>query len=473
MESNCTIYTVEECVEQGFLAKPLDGNHGGIHPKSSDFIESGIPFVMASDLKNGGVDTHNCKFISIEQSKTLRKGFAKEGDILLSHKATIGRTAIVGEIDSDYIVLTPQVTYYRVLNKSKINPKYLKYYFDSIEFQNLFEQWAGGGSTRLYLGITGQMKLPIKLPPINTQNWIVSNIDSFDSKLALNRQTNQTLEQMAQALFKSWFVDFDPVIDNALAAGTAIPDQLQHRVEIRKKAQALQKQNPKIKPLPEATQRLFPNEFEHCGDNTLGTYGWIPKGWKKVSLKSFGKVVTGKTPPKKVDNAYSNIGVPFITPTDVDTDVFALNTARKLTDDGVFAVKNNVIEAGSICVTCIGSQMGKTVIAPSHSVTNQQLNSIVVGSEFCRNYLFVNLRLRRDELFNLGSSGSTMPILNKSSFENLSILKPCDDSLRSFSQITENYLSKVLLAAQQNEKLVSIRDRLLPKLISGELQLAN
>ena len=180
MVNNVVTYTVQELVEQGVLAKPLDGNHGGIHPKSSDFVKSGIPFIMASDLKNGAVDTENCKFISLKQSKELKKGFAKEGDILLSHKATIGRTAIVGKLSSDYIVLTPQVTYYRVLDKERVNPKYLKYYFDSSEFQKLFEQWAGGGSTRLYLGITGQMKLPIKLPNIDVQNKIVEIVDSFD-----------------------------------------------------------------------------------------------------------------------------------------------------------------------------------------------------------------------------------------------------------------------------------------------------
>ena len=97
MGSEWSEFTVSDLVKEGVIEKPLDGNHGGIHPKSSDYVSEGIPFVMASDMIGGRVDTKNCKFISKEQAETLRKGFAKEGDVLLSHKATIGRTAIVEE----------------------------------------------------------------------------------------------------------------------------------------------------------------------------------------------------------------------------------------------------------------------------------------------------------------------------------------------------------------------------------------
>ena len=94
MVSEESIYTVGELIKAGVLYKPLDGNHGGIHPKGNDFVESGIPFVMASDMSNGQVDTKTCKFISADQASTLRKGFAITGDVLISHKATIGRTEL-------------------------------------------------------------------------------------------------------------------------------------------------------------------------------------------------------------------------------------------------------------------------------------------------------------------------------------------------------------------------------------------
>ena len=172
MESEIRHYTVAELVDEKVIAKPLDGNHGSIHPKGKDFVDKGIPFIMASDMENGLINTTDCKFITAKQAASLRKGFSKTGDVLLSHKATIGRTAIVGTIESDYVMLTPQVTYYRVLDSNRLSNRYLKYYFDSSGFQGLFNQWAGGGSTRAYLGITGQLKLPIQLPRIETQKSI-------------------------------------------------------------------------------------------------------------------------------------------------------------------------------------------------------------------------------------------------------------------------------------------------------------
>jgi type I restriction enzyme, S subunit len=146
--SNWTKRKVSDLVNLDIIEKPLDGNHGEIHPKGDDFINSGIPFIMASDINNSFIDLKTCKFISKEQAKILRKGFAKTGDVLLTHKASIGRTAIVPKISDEYILLTPQVTYYRVKDHSKLNNSYLKYYFDSKPFQDVLASFSGAGSTR-------------------------------------------------------------------------------------------------------------------------------------------------------------------------------------------------------------------------------------------------------------------------------------------------------------------------------------
>ena len=135
MVSDWKTYTVQELIDLGMLDVPMDGNHGGIHPKASDYVDTGVPFIMANDLVQGQVDYKNCAFITEEQASTLKKGFAKPGDVLLTHKATIGRTALVSS-EYDSIILTPQVTYYRV--KRGISNRYLKYYFDSAPFQQLF-----------------------------------------------------------------------------------------------------------------------------------------------------------------------------------------------------------------------------------------------------------------------------------------------------------------------------------------------
>ena len=206
MKCNWKEYSVQELIELGMLEKPMDGNHGSIHPKSSDYVKSGVPFIMANNLSNGIVDYTNCAYISQQQANTLRKGFAHPGDVLLTHKATIGRTAIVDD-RYDTIILTPQVTYYRV--KNGISNRYLKYYFDTSTFQQTLANWAGSGSTRAYLGITAQRKLPIVLPPLEQQVRIADILTAFDDKITLNTAINNNLEQQAQAIFANEFLSID------------------------------------------------------------------------------------------------------------------------------------------------------------------------------------------------------------------------------------------------------------------------
>ena len=189
-------YTVQELIDNGWLEEPLDGNHGAIHPKATDYVSSGVPFIMATDLKGGSVDLVNCAFISEQQASTLRKGFSHPGDVLLTHKATIGRTAIVPDAYRT-IILTPQVTYYRVIKQ--ICNRYLKYYFDTPGFQATLVNWAGSGSTRAYLGITAQKKLPVVLPDYETQLRISGILGALDDKIATNTRINDNLEQQAAA----------------------------------------------------------------------------------------------------------------------------------------------------------------------------------------------------------------------------------------------------------------------------------
>lgn len=188
--NNWRTYTVQELIDEGMLEEPLDGNHGGLHPKASDYVSSGVPFIMAKDLQNGSIDYRNCAYITDEKAATLKKGFAHPGDVLLTHKGTLGRTAIVPN-KYPVTILTPQVTYYRV--KKDINNRYLKYYFDSKPFQQTLSNWAGSGSTRAYLGITAQHKLPIVLPDIETQNKIVNIVEPIDQKTFENEKINKNL----------------------------------------------------------------------------------------------------------------------------------------------------------------------------------------------------------------------------------------------------------------------------------------
>lgn len=191
-----SIVSVSDMIEEGIIERPMDGNHGAIHPTVKDYVSDGIPFIMANDIKEGKIDLLECKFISDDTAKGLVKGFAKMGDVLLTHKGTIGNTAIVPKLSKQYIVLTPQVTYYRVIDNTRLDNKYLKYYFDTNKFQYQFKKLASGG-TRLYLGIVAQQKLKIVLPPINIQRnivEIVSNVDNFIENVKLSIYDDKVLK---------------------------------------------------------------------------------------------------------------------------------------------------------------------------------------------------------------------------------------------------------------------------------------
>ena len=168
--------SVGELVAEGVLVKPFDGNHGEIHPKKSDYTESGVPFIMARDLQDGFVDTEHCIFISRKLADSLRVGFAKDGDVLISHKGTIGRSAIISTED-DYIMLTPQVTGYRVKDSSKLFNRFIRYYFMSPGFQREMIADAADGSTRAYIGITKQLTLRFRFPSLAEQKRIAAELD--------------------------------------------------------------------------------------------------------------------------------------------------------------------------------------------------------------------------------------------------------------------------------------------------------
>ena len=181
------VYSINQLIEENIIEKPLDGNHGNIHPKSKDFVNDGIPFIMANNIDDGILDLKNCNFIQKDQADNLQKGFSVSGDVLLTHKGTVGNTAIVGKISTDYIMLTPQVTYYRVKNKNRIKNEYIRYYFDSDTFQSILANLSGGG-TRAYIGITNQWKLPFILPPLSEQQAIASALSDTDALITALEQ---------------------------------------------------------------------------------------------------------------------------------------------------------------------------------------------------------------------------------------------------------------------------------------------
>ena len=402
-------YTVEQLIDLDMLEAPMDGNHGSIHPKASDYVLTGVPFIMVNDISNGHVDLKNCAFISEKQAATLRKGFAKPGDVLLSHKATIGRTAIVPN-DFNTIILTPQITYYRV--KKGIDNRFLKYYFDSPNFQSLFNNWAGSGSTRAYLGITAQRKLPIILPELDEQIKIADILSSLDEKIHKNNEINNNLEEQAEALFKSWFIDFDPFNKS------------------------------------------------------------MPSNWLNSTIADLGQgLICGKTPSTKNEEYYGS-DIPFITIPDMYDKVYAVTTERHLSKLGAKSQYKKSIPKNSICVSCIGTA-GLVVLTSEESQTNQQINTIIPQNGISPYYIYLLMKTLSETINKLGQSGSTIVNLNKSQFEKIQVFIPSKSIMKQFDIIVYPLFERILQNQKENINLESIRDTLLPKLMSGDLDVSD
>jgi type I restriction enzyme S subunit len=437
------VATVDELVKQKIIAKPLDGNHGGIHPKASDYIESGVPFVMASDLAGGRVDLIDCKFISEEQASGLRKGIAKAGDVLLSHKATIGRTAIVQDSKHDFIMLTPQVTYYRVINSSALSNIYLKAYFDSRFFQSILGLWAGAGSTRAYLGITGQLKLPIILPPIEIQNEISGQVHALNKKVNLNNEINQTLEEMAQTIFKSWFVDFDPV---------------------KAKMNGDQPEG-----MDAATASLFP---EKLVESELGL---IPEGWDAGTV---GSVTAAKGGYAFKSKQFVDEGNPVIKIKNITSAGTVTTSDCQCVDDDIAKTASRFkLSDGDLLMAMTGATVGKSGIYVSDGrdgYLNQRVARFESKVDSTQPCWFTYNLVNKDSIFEQivgAAQGSAQPNISSKGIEQVKTVIPTFDLISKYQELVAPLYAKWISNFRENSQLSELRDTLLPKLLSGEIEL--
>ena len=428
---------------------------GGYAYKSKDFTDTGVPVLKIKNVGKGSLLYNEVSYVDKIFLDTTANFVTQVGDILISMTGSninqpasmVGRVARVSKGDP-LSLINQRVGRLLLKEEGVVDIRFLYYYLSQYEVQYYLVSNATGSANQV--NINGKLIESIQIPDYdyNQTKKIAHILSTLDDKIELNRKMNETLEAMAQALFKSWFVDFDPV----------------HAKAACKSEQELEVAAAKLGISKEILE-LFPNEFEES------EMGMIPLGWKAKTIKDFGRVITGKTPPKKIEDAYTDKGKPFITPTDIDDSLFVTNTVRYLSEKGQFAVRNSKITAGSICVTCIGSQMGKTTVAPTDSFTNQQINSIVLTKDNIRNYLLCNLRGRRKEIFLLGSGGgSTMPLLNKSSFEKVDVLLPTAGAMEAFDSMMKDNINLVLQNDIESNNLSKLRDTLLPKLLSGEVE---
>jgi len=316
------------------------GGPFGSNLVSSDYVETGVPVIRGKNMGTGKYIGGEYVFVTDEKADRLNSNKARPKDLVFTQRGTLGQVALVpDEPWSTYIVSQSQM-------KATIDPKkadvlFLYYYFSSPrEIQYILSNSIQTGVP--HTNLTQLKDHPIRLPPLVAQKSIAHILGTLDDKIELNRQMNATLESMAQALFKSWFVDFDPVIDNALAAGHPIPDAFKARADARL---AL---GDKRKPLPEDIRKQFPGSFEF--DEEMG---WIPEGWEVSTVGNEVETTGGGTASTKVPEFWEGGVHAFCTPKDMSAldSIVLTSTDRHLTEAGVRKISSGLLPPGTVLMS--------------------------------------------------------------------------------------------------------------------------
>ena len=351
-----------------------------------------------------------------------------------------------GSLNNIYYVDRPFWTvdtlFWTKIDSDTVFPKFLFYQLKLVDFVSL-----NVGSAVPILTVPVLNDLEVKLPPLPEQKAIAHILGTLDDKIELNRQMNETLEAMAQALFKSWFVDFDLVIDNALAAGNAIPDEFAERAEQRKTIE--KKDHSDI-------QNLFPDEFEFTEE-----MGWIPKGWGVSKVEEEFDVTMGQSPPGSTYNE-SGEGIYFF---QGSTDFgFRYPTPR------IYCTAPKRIAKKRDTLVSVRAPVGDTNIAADDCCIGRGLAALRHKSGSASFTYYSMLQLKENFKIYEGE-GTVFGSINQKDFKGLLQLKASDSLVSKFEVKAGALDSKIELNSLNIIKLAKLRDTLLPKLMSGELRI--
>lgn len=451
---------------------------GGYAFKSGDFADFGIPVVKIGNIQNQSATLENSQCLPLElYNEKLEKFKLFNGDILIAMTGagSVGRVGRLVCSKNSFGLLNQRVGRFDV-NENYLNREFLYYTLIQKKYQEaLF--LAGSGSGQPNLSSSQIESFKIEIPPLPEQKAIAHILGTLDEKMELNRQMNQTLEAMAQGLFKSWFVDFDPVIDNTLLAGNKIPEELQARAEKRRIIANREERSGKqsqstLKPLLHTNPSLaaqFPASFVF--NETLGK--WIPERWEVKKVEEIATVVGGGTPSTKFEEYFTDNGIPWLSPKDLSGYEwkFIRKGATDITELGLKNSGAKLMPAGSVLFSS-RAPIGYMAIAENEICTNQGFKSLVPDKGVPTEYLYQLLKSNADKIEAV-ATGSTFKEVSGSALKGIEVLIPSEELFRQFSQILNPSNKRQLRIQKETETLIQLRDRLLPELISGRVRLAN
>ncbi|WHP78918.1 restriction endonuclease subunit S [Edwardsiella anguillarum] len=435
-------------------------------PRYAEHLYGGnYPFIQTGDVKasNGRINSHQQTYseAGLAQSRLWPKN-----TMCITIAANIAETGVL-----QYPACFPDSIIGFIADENKSDVYFIEYLFRKLRKDI---QHQASGSVQDNINLQTIERLRFNIPSVNEQRKIAVFLNYFEDKITLNRQINQTLEQMAQALFKSWFVDFDPVVDNALDAGffaehRDLPEALLRRAEQRK----IVRQQPDFTPLPAETRQLFPAAFEACEEPSLGLGGWVPQGWKTKTLGEITIELRRGISPKYTDED----GVLVINQKCIRNHELSFDIARKH-NSALRSIAGRELNIGDVLVNSTGvgtlGRIAQVTYLQGATVIDSHVTVVRVNDTECPIYTFGQLMLSMEasiERLGEGSTGQT-ELSRKVLSEQYVILPPLKlthEIERTFQSIAEKQSS----ARNECINLSKLRDTLLPKLISGELRLSD
>ncbi len=383
--------------------------------KTAPVVEELTPYKMlrTTNIKGGRIDREECRRVSRETFvKWTRRADVRRGDVILTREAPLGE---VGYVDfDDAVFLGQRLMQYRA-NPALLEPRFLLYSFLSKDLQNQFGAHEGSGSTVSHIRVGDCSKFQLSLPPLAEQKAIAAVLGALDDKIELNRRMNETLEEMARALFQSWFVDFDPVrakLDGRQPVG-----------------------------LDPATAALFPTHFDHKAKGVVPT-GWNLKRWGEIATLEYGKSIRD----------YKESRGRFR--------VFGTNGPIGFHDE-------------ALC-NCAGIVIGRK--GAYRGVHYSPDPFFVIDTAFyLKPKVKLDLKWAYYELlrFDINSmdSGSAIPSTSRDDFYGIPVIVPPTEVQAAYGKIVGGWFAKAFASDHESRTLATLRDTLLPKLLSGELNI--
>lgn len=442
----------------------------GSRMKSDCYVNDGIPVIRGTNITGGPTFEGEFVFITKEKADELGSCNVYKDDLVFPHRGSIGEVGIVLN-DERYVISSSLMKL--TCDKKKANSKYIYYFFKSRSGRHeLLKNASQVGTPGIGQPLSSLKGISLNLPPLNIQNKISDILSSLDEKIHLNTQTNQTLEQIAQAIFKSWFVDFDPVkakIAALEAGGAHEAAELDAMCVISGQNEAqlaqLKIQDSDAYQQLAQTAALFPAAMQ---ESELGE---IPVGWAVKNLSSLISIVGGGT-PNRSESTFWNGEIPWFSVRDVpcSSDVFVVDTEEKITELGLKKSSTKLLPLGTTIITARGT-VGKLALVATPMCMNQSCYGIIGAEGIGHFFNFFNLREALSTL-QQNVHGAVFDTITTKTFESYSTAFCGIDLTVKFDAVVAPLLKKIELNVRENISLSQVRDSLLPKLLSGEIDLA-